>query len=174
MKLYSVNDNYINYLRKFDTKVYDNKENNRKVMRKYLGIVLKINELNYYIPMSSPKKSDYNSDNSITKSIIPIIRVISDEEVNHIPVLKGTLRISNMIPVPDSELILYEPKYEKNENYKILVEKELEFIEKNEQMIQKYASIIYNQKIKNYNVSYIKNVVDFKLLEKKCREYKMK
>ena len=56
MKLYSVNDNYINYLRKFDTKVYDNKENNRKVMRKYLGIVLKINELNYYIPMSSPKK----------------------------------------------------------------------------------------------------------------------
>ena len=147
MKLYSVNDNYINYLRKFDTKVYDNKENNRKVMRKYLGIVLKINELNYYIPMSSPKKSDYNSDNSIRKSIIPIIRVISDEEVNHIPVLKGTLRISNMIPVPDSELILYEPKYEKNENYKILVEKELEFIEKNEQMIQKYASIIYNQKI---------------------------
>ena len=124
MKLYSVNDNYINYLRKFDTKVYDNKENNRKVMRKYLGIVLKINELNYYIPMSSPKKSDYNSDNSIRKSIIPIIRVISDEEVNHIPVLKGTLRISNMIPVPDSELILYEPKYEKNENYKILVEKD--------------------------------------------------
>lgn len=56
MKLYSVNDNYINYLRKFDNKVYDNKENNRKVMRKYLGIVLKINKLNYYIPMSSPKK----------------------------------------------------------------------------------------------------------------------
>ena len=28
-----------------------------------------------------------------------------------------------MIPVPDSELILYEPKFEKNKNYKILVEK---------------------------------------------------
>ncbi len=26
----------------------------------------------------------------------------------------------------DSELILYEPKYEKNKNYKILVEKEFE------------------------------------------------
>lgn len=54
MKLYSVSDKYIQYLRKFDNKVYDNKENNRKFNRKYLGIVLTINELNYYIPMSSP------------------------------------------------------------------------------------------------------------------------
>ena len=77
-----------------------------------------------------------------------------------------------MIPVPDSELILYELKYEKNKNYKILIEKELEFIEKNEDMIKKYASIIYNQKNNGYDVSYIKNVVDFKLLEQKCKEYK--
>ena len=77
-----------------------------------------------------------------------------------------------MIPVPDSELILYEPKNEQNKNYKILVEKELEFIEKNEDMIKKYASIIYNQKNNDYDVSYIKNVVDFKLLEQKCKEYK--
>ena len=76
-----------------------------------------------------------------------------------------------MIPVPESELILYEPKFEQNKNYKILVEKELEFIDKNEDMIRKYASIIYNQKINNYDVSYINNVVDFKLLEQKCLEY---
>ena len=171
MKLYAVRDEYIKYLRKFDNRVYDNKENNRKVMRKYLGIVLTINELNYYIPMSSPKSSDYKN-NEIRKSIIPIIRIISNEEVNNIPVLKGTLRISNMIPVPSSELILYEPKKEKDKNYKILVEKELEFISKNEEMIRKYAMILYKQKINNYDVSYIKNVVNFKLLEKKCKEYK--
>lgn len=171
MKLYAVTDEYIRYLRKFDNKVYDNKENNRKVMRKYLGIVLTINELNYYIPMSSPKNSDYK-DNEIRKSIIPIIRMVSNEEINNIPVLKGTLRISNMIPVPISELILYEPKNEQDKDYKILVEKELEFIDKNEEMIKKYAMILYKQKINNYNVSYIKNVVDFKLLEKKCKEYK--
>lgn len=39
----------IDYLRQFDYKVYDNKEDRRKVMRKYLGIVLTINEMNYYI-----------------------------------------------------------------------------------------------------------------------------
>lgn len=47
MKLYSVTDKYIYYLRQFDYKVYDNKEDRRKVMRKYLGIVLTINEMNY-------------------------------------------------------------------------------------------------------------------------------
>lgn len=171
MKLYSITDKYINYLRKFDDKVYDNKEDKRKVMRKYLGIVLDINKLKYYIPMSSPKKSDYKNK-EIRKSVIPIIRIISNEEINNIPVLKGTLRISNMIPVPDSELVLYEPKNEKNKNYKILVEKELEFINKNQDMIIKYANILYRQKINNYDVSYIKNVVDFKLLEEKCIEYK--
>ena len=171
MKLYTVTDKYINYLRKFDNKVYDNKENNRYVTRKYLGIVLKINKISYYIPMSSPKKSDYKNNN-IRKSIIPIIRIISNEELDNVPVLKGTLRISNMIPVPDSELILYEPKNEMDKNYKILVEKELEFIDKNEQLIRKYARIIYNQKINNYNVTYINNVVNFKLLEEKCEEYK--
>lgn len=171
MKLYEITDEYINYLRKFDNRVYDNKEENRKVMRKYLGIVLNINQLNYYIPMSSPKKSDYKN-NDIRKSVIPIIRIISNEEVDNIPVLKGTLRISNMIPVPDSELILYEPKNEKNKNYKILIEKELEFIGKNEELIKKYANILYKQKMNNYDVSYIKNVVDFKLLEEKCIEYK--
>ena len=171
MKLYSITDKYINYLRKFDDKVYDNKEDKRKVMRKYLGIVLDINQLKYYIPMSSPKKSDYKNK-EIRKSVIPIIRIVSNEEINNIPVLKGMLRISNMIPVPDSELVLYEPKNEKNKNYKILVEKELEFINKNQDMIIKYANILYRQKINNYDVSYIKNVVDFKLLEEKCIEYK--
>ena len=109
-------------------------------------------------------------------SNIKLKSIISPDkyEIDNVPVLKGTLRISNMIPVPDSELILYEPKYEKNKNYKILVEKELEFIDKNEDMIKKYASIIYNQKNNGYEVSYIDNVVDFKLLEEKCREYKKK
>lgn len=170
MKLYSVSDKYIKYLRTFDSKVYDNKETSRKTSRKYLGVVLNINGLNYYLPMSSPKRSDY-INNNIRKSIIPIIRIISNDETTNFQMLKGTLRLSNMIPVPKNELILYEPKYEKNKNYKILIEKQLEFINKNKHLIKKFALIIYNQKVKNYNVLYLQNVVDFKLLEQKCLEY---
>ena len=39
-------------------------------------------------------------------------------------------------------------------------------------MIKKYANVLYKQKINNYDVSYIKNIVDFKLLEEKCKMYK--
>lgn len=168
MKLYSVSDEYINFLRCYDNRVYSNKQNSRKVTRKYLGIVLDVESFLYYVPMSSPKKSDY-INNKIRKSIIPIIRMISKDENTINTSLKGTLRIGNMIPVPKSELVLYEPKLEKDSNYKILIEKELEFIEKNEEMIKKYAKIVYNQKTKDYNVSYIKNVVNFRLLEEKCK-----
>ena len=59
LNLYSVNDEYIKYLRKFENKVYDNKEEIRKYERKYVGVVLEINSLNYYVPMSSQKTSDY-------------------------------------------------------------------------------------------------------------------
>lgn len=51
--------------------------------------------MKYYIPMSSPKKSDYK-DNQIRKSIVPIVRVVSSEEVDNVPVLKETLRISKL------------------------------------------------------------------------------
>lgn len=140
MKLYSVSDKYINYLRTFDTKVYDNKETSRKTTRKYLGIVLNINGLSYYIHLSSPKKSDYKNNN-VRKSIIPIIRIISNDETTNSQILKGTLRLSNMIPVPENELILYEQKYEKNKNYRILIEKQLEFISKNKDLIKKSKTI---------------------------------
>ena len=51
--------------------------------------------MKYYIPMTSPKKSDYK-DNQIRKSIVPIVRVVSSEEVDNVPVLKETLRISKL------------------------------------------------------------------------------
>lgn len=75
LKIYSVSDKYINYLRKI-FKVYSNKENRRKHTRKYIGVVLELEGYHYYVPMSSPKDSDYQiagENRVIKKSIIPII-----------------------------------------------------------------------------------------------------
>lgn len=76
MKIYSVSDKYINYLRKDFPNVYSNKENRRKHTRKYIGVVLELEGYHYYVPMSSPKDSDYQiagENRVIKKSIIPII-----------------------------------------------------------------------------------------------------
>ena len=62
--LYSVSDFYITYLRKSVSGVYDNKDGARSHTRKYLGVVLKIDHYNYYIPLSSPKSSDFMTKNN--------------------------------------------------------------------------------------------------------------
>lgn len=58
-KLYSISDEYVEWLREDFPNVYSNKVNVRTHTRKYLGVVLHIDRYNYYIPMSSPKNSDY-------------------------------------------------------------------------------------------------------------------
>ena len=152
LNLYSISDRYIRYLRKFDKRIYDNKEEMKTYKRKYLGIVLTINELNYYIPMSSPKKSDYiDLDKKIirkdTKTIIRIKRG------KH---LYGTLRISNMIPVPITELDPDVVSEEKDQKYKEVVLGELRYINNNSNKIIKYTKIVYEQKNEKYRYSIYK------------------
>ncbi len=174
LRLYNVSDEYINFLRNFDKRVFSNKEEDRCKERKYLGIVLSINNFNYFVPLSSPKDSDYlyiENVKTIRKSIIPIMRIVAEGE-NGNDELKGTLKFSNMIPIPYSALLDYDLENEPDENYKILVLKELSFIFSNKKTIIRNAKVIHNQKTKNMNnIGYIKDTVNFKLLEQKCIEY---
>ena len=97
-------------------KVFSSKETDRNHTRKYLGIVYNINGYNYYIPLSSPKNSDYRLENGVQKirgSIIPIIRITAQSSSGELE-LKGTLKLSHMIPVPGSELTLYDMEHEQD------------------------------------------------------------
>ena len=167
LNLYSISDKYIKYLMQFDKRIYDNKEDSRTYKRKYIGVVLTINGYNYYIPMSSPKKSDYiNYEKKIIRNDTKtIIRIHEGGR------LYGTLRISNMIPVPITELEPYIIKDEKDLKYKQVILGELRYINSNTNKIVKYAKIVYNQKIKNVDIGYIKNTVDFKVLEEKLGKW---
>lgn len=173
-KIYSVSDEYIEYLRKIVPNVYSNKIDNRVHTRKYVGIVLKMGNYNYYIPMSSPKKSDYQvagSQNVIKKSIVPIMRIVVKNREGILE-LKGTLRISHMIPVPESELELYNIDAEEDSAYKDLVENEIIFIRKNKDKIRKNAQLIYKQKSENdTSAGYVKSALDYKDIEFLCDEF---
>jgi protein AbiQ len=167
LNLYSVSDKYIKYLRQFEDKIYDNKEEIRTHERKYLGIVLTVNGFNYYIPMSSPKKSDYiDYEKKIIRTDTKTIIRISEGGR-----LYGTLRISNMIPVPITELEPYILSDENDLKYREVILGELRYINNNSNKIMKYAKTVYKQKIKNIDIGYIKNTVDFKLLEEKLKEW---
>lgn len=112
--------------------------------------------------MSSPKDSDFQiagENKVIKKSIIPIIRIVVKNSAGE-KELKGTLRISHMIPVPESELELYDLEHETDEAYKDLVQNEIIFIRKNHDKIMNNASVLYKQKAENdTSAGYVKRGV---------------
>ena len=114
--------------------------------RKYVGIVLRLENYHYYIPMSSPKETDYQIagvNKVIKKSIVPIIRIVVKNSKGQRE-LKETLRISHMIPVPPSELLLYDIN----------------------------AKLLYKQKTENdLSAGYVKAALEYKALEKLCEDF---
>ena len=52
VQLYTVSEKHIKYLKKFDNKVLSN--HHVKQDRKYVGIGITLNEISYFIPLSSP------------------------------------------------------------------------------------------------------------------------
>ncbi len=174
IKICSVTDRYITYLREKHPDVYSNKEDKRTHTRKYIGVVLYMKGFNYYVPMSSPKESDYQiagAGKVIKKSIVPIMR-ITVKNINGEKELKGTLRISHMIPVPTSELQIYDVEKEPDDTYKDLLQSQIIFIRKNQEKIYRNAELLYKQKMKgDISVGYVKTALDFMALEEMCLQY---
>lgn len=61
--------------------------------------------------------------------------------------------------------------YEVDESYRKLILKKLRFIYANKEKIIKTAIKLYNQKINNMSMDYIKHTIDFLLLEEKAKLY---
>ncbi len=151
IKFYDVNLDYIDFLKKFESKVPDIKYETRE---KFVsGVLFEINEMKYYAPVSSFKNKQ--KTNYVIK--------IGDYPV-------GSIRFSFMFPVPDSELKLKDFSTEKSD-YRNLVNSELRFINKYRDAIRKKAFEVYNL-TKNKKIDlYTRNCCDFELLETKCKEY---
>jgi len=165
LDLYTINNEYIDYLKQFDKRVYDNKAFTENKGRKYVGIIFQDDErVPLFIPLSSKKTSDY-INGKIRRDTLTIIRLNNG---NH---LYGTLRISNMIPVPNFEIEKYDIDNEEDQKYKDLLLNELKAINRKKEQIRKSANTVYKQKNKGLDKSYLKNTVDFQLLIVKYYEY---
>ena len=90
LKIYYLDENYINYLRKFDSRVAYNK----KMTRPYIGVVYTLNGLNYFAPLSSPKPKHLK----MSDKAIDIFKIRNGE--------LGIININNMInPSPLSSFL---------------------------------------------------------------------
>ena len=106
----------------------------------------------------------------IKKSIVPIIRMIHRNSKKEKELL-GILRISHMIPVPESEITLYDIDNEIDERYKDLIMNELSFIRENETKIIKNATVMYKQKMEAADIGYVKSALPFHQIEQLCLKF---
>ena len=60
MNFYKINEEYLDYLRKYEKKISFTKED--KQNRKFVGVVLQINNVDYYAPLSSMIKLKHKID----------------------------------------------------------------------------------------------------------------
>ena len=184
LKFYTIDTEYVDHLRDACgiQNVLDSKETSR-FKRPYIGIVLQVDDYKYYVPLSSPKNNDYiyvNGRKTIRRDVIPIIRLIVESENGELE-LKGKLKFSSMIPVPDNVITYYDISQETNEDYRMLLEKEYEFIKSNQDKIKRNARVLYNQKTKedilysgenaNKKPGYLNATIDFKYAEQMHNKY---
>jgi protein AbiQ len=129
MKFYTVDDDYISYLRKHDETVFKN-----KVRRPYIGVVLEINECKYLAPLSSQDKQHKN---------LTIFRIY--EKGNNKNKL-GVLHLNNMIPILDT--VITEVKFKEQEiKYRSLLEKQFKYIKSEQDTIKNQAKKLYEHVI---------------------------
>lgn len=158
LRLYRININYIKYLYSFDNRVQYNssREDNYSKRRPYLGIVLKVNEINYFVPLEHPRLSHQKMKNNIY-----LFKIHNGKY--------GILGFNNMIPVKEDELIEFDINKE-NEKYKQILISQYRFCNKHILEIKERAKATY-QKYKNDRF-FKKICCNFELLEEKCVEYK--
>lgn len=161
MEFYFVDKNYVDFLQKVETKKrgftkvpYISYESRDKFI---FGVVLKVNQFNYYVSLSSFKvKQDANI----------LIEVETDAKK-----IKGSLRFNYMFPVPEKCLTKIVIRDIKDRKYRNLLNKEFKFCIDNIEKIQQKAEQIYKLVTQNKRRVLVQNSCDFKTLESAYLEY---
>ena len=169
LKWYVVNKEYVSYLKKFDDKVEN--INYSEKLKPYIGILITINEINYYVPISSVKEKHYKMNEDMD-----FIKLMENDRI------LGVLNLNNMIPIDNQNVKVLKYKeiedYRKFKNdkekhlYISFLSFELGLINGKIDKIKSNAVELYNEKINRPNSKISKRCCNFKLLEEKCIDYK--
>lgn len=159
IKLYEIDEKYIEYLLPSAPHLFQNKKDNQRNSRKYIGVILVVNGFEYFAPLSSFKEKHRRMQESLDFL-----------KVKHYAVIN----LNNMLPVPDGVCTYVDISKESNLKYKALLLAEYRYIKSIRDKIKKNAVILYNHKKQNGNTTALsKRCNDFERLEEACRKYKL-
>lgn len=142
MRIVQIKDDYIELLIREFPHVMDNKRFHRNHTRKYIGVVFKVGEFTYYAPFSSPKPKDFKPDGNVKRSDLFCLRMLEDGE-NGVRKLLGTVKLNNMIPIPEKYIEDYSIDDEPDEKYRDVVKAEFKWLSENSSRLSKAARTIY-------------------------------
>lgn len=157
LKFYEVDSEYIKYLKENADNKIPNLEY-EKHKKFFCGIVLTINNFNYFAPVSSYNKKAHT---------VFLIKA-KDKETNELKAI-SSLRFSFMFPCP-IEYLNQKDFSKEEEKYRNLLRKELNYCNSNVEKIKKLANMVYKLGIKEETRQKF-NICDFKKLEEKCLKY---
>lgn len=158
IKFYQINGKYIDYLSPHAQHLFHNKKAGQQNERKYIGIILQVNGLDYFAPLSS-----FKPKHNKMPEMIDFIKIKKYAVIN----------LNNMFPVPTSECTYVDISKETDKHYRALLISEYRYIKSIQEKIRKNASNIYNHKIEKGNSTGLaKRCNDFLLLEELCKKYK--
>lgn len=136
---------------------------NKKELRPFIGILFKIENCEYFAPLSSPKPK-YKT----MKAIIDFLK-IKDGEL-------GAVNFNNMIPVRENNYAivnLNKPAFNESEQkYQKMLIEQLDWLNAHYRQKKSKSFKLYNLYINDKLPKNIKiRCCNFKLLEEKCKEY---
>ena len=157
LKFYHVALDYVDYLAPHAPHLFHNSQKGQQNQRKYIGIVLEMNGMNYFAPLSSFKEKHKRMQESLDFLKIKNYAVIN---------------LNNMFPVPGGQYTYVDISAEQNQKYKALLQAEYRYIKSIQDKIRKNAKTLYNLKMQGASTPLTKRCNDFKSLEKLCKAYK--
>ena len=159
---YIVDKNYIKYLSKFEKHISYNKDEVGH-SRPYLGIVLKIENFEYFVPLYSYKEHYEKYKNN------PSFFFVYDRKNKPLAIIK----FSSMIPVPKNMNVISLLEYNEQDNkYRSLISAEYRYINSNKEEIYKRAQKMYIA-VTKHKKNFLKTLsCNFRLLEEKSLRYK--
>ncbi|MBS5886197.1 type III toxin-antitoxin system ToxN/AbiQ family toxin [Clostridium sp.] len=171
MDWYIVDKCYVEYLLKFEKKVGYVDYGDR--LKLHVGIVYKIGDFNYYIPISSYKPHKHATMNNS----LDFHKVVDNSSGQ----VYSVLNINNMIPVHDNFII--QLKYDEIELYRnfksekekidyiYLLQQEKEVLDSINQVISEKAEKLYTKVKLKPNSKLANRCCNFELLERLCKKY---
>ena len=159
LKFYTVTEEYMIYLKKYDEKVMDNRGVKNK--RPYIGVLFEIDRKKYLAPLSSPKPKHLTMKNSLD-----FVKINQGKF--------GVINLNNMFPVIEELIIEKNINLEEDNKYKELLVNQLDWCNKmeNRDNIYRKAEKLYKEILNKKEQSRFWNrCCDFSLLEEKAIEF---